>query len=60
MPDVELGAIGLPSVVTEMLNTAFWPDPPWRELSDRSDVWSRMAYWSNRSEEGFTDPHWYV
>ncbi len=19
-----------------------------------------MAYWSNRSEAGFTDPHWYV
>jgi hypothetical protein len=60
LPDVELGAIVLPPVVTDVLNTAYWPDFPWRELRDLYDVWLPMAYWSNRSEEGFTDPYWYV
>jgi hypothetical protein len=56
LPDVELGAI----VLTDVLNTGYWPQFPWRELRDLYDVWLPMAYWSNRSEEGFTDPHWYV
>jgi len=60
LPDVELGAIVLPPVVTDVLNTAYWPDFPWQELRDLYDVWLPMAYWSNRSEEGFTEPHWYV
>jgi hypothetical protein len=60
LPDVELGAIVLPPVVTDLLNTQYWPEFPWRELRDLYDVWLPMAYWSNRSEEGFTDPHWYV
>ena len=60
LPDVELGAIVLPPVVTDVLNTAYWPDFPWQELRDLYDVWLPMAYWSNRSEEGFTDPHRYV
>jgi hypothetical protein len=60
LPDVELGAVVLPPVVTDVLNTAYWPDFPWQELRDLYDVWMPMAYWSNRSEEGFTDPHWYV
>ncbi|MGY1619235.1 hypothetical protein ACI797_21045 [Geodermatophilus sp. SYSU D00691] len=60
LPDAELGAIVLPPVVTDVLNTAYWPQFPWQELRDLYDVWLPMAYWSNRSEEGFTDPHWYV
>ena len=60
VPDVELGAIVLPPVVTDVLNTAYWPEFPWRELRELYDVWLPMAYWSNRSEPGFTDPHWYV
>jgi hypothetical protein len=60
LPDVGLGAIVLPPVVTDVLNTAYWPRFPWHELSDLYDVWLPMAYWSTRSEEGFTDPHRYV
>jgi hypothetical protein len=60
LPDLELGAIVLPPVVTDLLNTAYWPDFPWQELRGLYDVWLPMAYWSNRSEEGFTDPRWYV
>jgi hypothetical protein len=60
LPDVELGAIVLPPVVTDVLNPAYWPEFPWAELRELYDVWLPMAYWSNRSEEGFTDPEWYV
>jgi hypothetical protein len=60
LPDVQLGAIVLPPVVTDVLNTRYWPEFPWRELHDLYDVWLPMAYWSNRSEEGFTDPYRYV
>jgi hypothetical protein len=60
LPDVELGAIVLPPVVTDVLNPAYWPEFPWAQLRDLYDVWLPMAYWSNRSEEGFTDPEWYV
>ncbi len=60
LPDAELGAIVLPPVVTDVINPAYWPDFPWQELRDLYDVWLPMAYWSDRSEEGFTDPHWYV
>ena len=60
LPEVELGAIVLPPVVTDVLNPDLWPDFPWRELHGLYDVWLPMAYWSNRSEEGFTDPHRYV
>jgi hypothetical protein len=60
LPGVELGAVVLPPVVTDVLNTAYWPQFPWRELRDLYDVWLPMAYWSNRSEEGFTDPYRYV
>ena len=47
----------LPPVVTDVLNTEYWPDFPWQELRDLHEVWLPMAYWSDRSEEGFTDPH---
>ena len=60
LPDVELGAIVLPPVVTDVLNTAYWPQFPWHELTDLYDVWLPMAYWSNRSEGPFADPHRYV
>ena len=60
LPDVELGAIVLPPVVTDVLNTGYWPDFPWRQLRDLYDVWLPMAYWSNRSDEQFSDPYRYV
>jgi hypothetical protein len=52
-PDVALGAIVLPPVVIDVLNTEYWPEFPWRELAPHYDVWLPMAYWSNR-----TDPVW--
>jgi len=60
LPDVELGAIVLPPVVTDVLNTAYWPDFPWGRLRDLYDVWLPMAYWSNRSDGVYADPYRYV
>jgi hypothetical protein len=60
LPDVELGAIVLPPVVTDVLNTGYWPEFPWRELRALYDVWLPMAYWSNRSDDRFSDPYRYV
>jgi hypothetical protein len=44
-----IGAIVLPPVVTEVLNTTFWPRFPWSQLAPVYDVWLPMSYWSNRS-----------
>jgi hypothetical protein len=54
-PQVAIGAIVLPPVVTDVLNTAYWPRFPWRELAPHYEVWLPMAYWSNRAG----DPVWH-
>lgn len=51
-PDEPLGAIVLPPVQTEVLNTTYWPEFPWRQLAPIYDVWMPMSYWSFR-----TDPY---
>jgi hypothetical protein len=48
-PTTTLGAIVLPPVVTDVLNTAYWPRFPWRQLAPLYQVWMPMAYWSNRT-----------
>jgi uncharacterized lipoprotein YddW (UPF0748 family) len=59
-PDVVLGAIVLPPVVTDVLNPAYWPQFPWSEIRGSYDVWLPMAYWSNRKEPEWADPYRYV
>jgi hypothetical protein len=59
-PDVVLGAVVLPPVVTDVLNQAYWPSFPWAEIRDSYDVWLPMAYWSNRKEPEWADPYRYV
>jgi hypothetical protein len=54
-PGVAIGAIVLPPVVTDVLNTAYWPRFPWRDLAPHYEVWLPMAYWSNRAD----DPPWH-
>jgi hypothetical protein len=46
---VPLGAIVLEPVLLEEVNTAYWPQFPWRELRGSFDVWLPMSYWTNRS-----------
>ena len=59
-PNVPLGAIVLPPVVTDVLNTSYWPNFPWHQLSGLYQVWLPMAYWSNRTDPTYSDPYRYT
>ncbi len=52
-PNLTLAAIVLPPVATDVVNTKYWPDFPWRTLAGMYQVWMPMAYWTNR-----TEPQW--
>lgn len=54
-----LGAIVLPPVLTEVVNTDYWPGFPWAQLAPLYDVWLPMAYWSFRSGD-YGDGYRYV
>jgi hypothetical protein len=55
-----LGAIVLPPVLTEVVNTAYWPDFPWPELRPLYDVWLPMSYWTfRRVSSGYHDGYTY-
>jgi len=55
-----LGAIVLPPVLTEVVNTHFWPDFPWPALHPLYDVWLPMSYWTFRSSSsGYHDGYTY-
>ena len=49
-----VGAIVLPPVVTDIINTGYWPGFPWRDLRDLYDAWLPMGYWTQR---GRTSPY---
>ncbi|NYJ06585.1 hypothetical protein [Petropleomorpha daqingensis] len=60
-PSTTLGAIVLPPVVTDVLNTNYWPRFPWHQLAPYYQVWLPMAYWSNRTvESGWRDAYRYT
>jgi hypothetical protein len=46
-----LGAIVLPPLQIEVVNTHKWPRFPWTELEPLYDVWMPMAYWTERKPE---------
>jgi hypothetical protein len=51
-----LGAIVLPPVQIEVVNTSKWPDFPWQELAGLYDVWLPMGYWTERrADSGYRD-----
>ncbi len=55
-----LAAIVLPPVLTEVVNTKYWPDFPWARIADDYDVWMPMSYWSFRSQSsGYGDGYTY-
>jgi hypothetical protein len=55
-----LGAIVLPPVQIEVVNTRKWPDFPWRDLEPLYDVWLPMAYWTERrADSGLRDARTY-
>ena len=43
-----VGAIVLPPVVTDVINTGYWPGFPWRDLAGFYDAWLPMGYWTER------------
>jgi hypothetical protein len=60
LPGVTLSAIVLPPVVTDVLNTAYWPRFPWRQLAPLYQVWQPMSYWSNRTDPTYSDAYRYT
>ena len=55
-----LGAIVLPPVQIEVVNTHKWPDFPWHALEPLYDVWLPMSYWTERrADSGLRDARTY-
>jgi hypothetical protein len=55
-----LGAIVLPPVQTEVVNPAYWPAFPWRDIAAAYDVWLPMSYWTFRDPvSGYHDGYTY-
>ena len=48
LPGRAIGAIVMPPVVTDVINPAWWPGFPWRELAPNFDVWLPMSYSTER------------
>lgn len=61
LPGRTIGAIVLPPVVLEVVNPAYWPNFPYRELAPHYDVWMTMGYWTNRkASSGYRDAYRYT
>ena len=61
LPKTPIAAIVLPPVVLEVVNPAYWPDFPWRDIAPFYDVWMPMSYWTNRSvSSGYRDAYKYT
>jgi hypothetical protein len=61
LPGRAIGAIVLPPVVLEVVNPAYWPGFPYRELAPYYDVWLTMGYWTNRkAASGYRDAYRYT
>jgi hypothetical protein len=58
--DDALGAIVLPAVQLEVVNTRLWPGFPYRDLAGLYDVWLPMSYWTfRRADSGYQDGYRY-
>ncbi len=61
LPGRAIGAIVMPPVQLEVVNPAFWPDFPYREIAASYDVWQTMGYWTDRKpSSGYRDPYTYT
>jgi len=61
LPNVALGGIPYPPVVTDVINPNLWPDFPWREIAPHYDIWLPMSYQSDRKpESGYRDGYRYT
>ena len=56
-----IGAIVLPPVLLEVVNTNYWPGFPWKSIAHYYDVWMPMSYWTDRTiASGYRDPRRYT
>jgi hypothetical protein len=61
LPELSIGAIVYPPVVTDVLNPRLWPNFPWRQLAPSYDLWLPMNYQSFRkAESGYRDGYRYT
>lgn len=61
LPDMALGAIPYPPVVTDVINPSLWPSFPWQALAPLYDVWLPMSYQSDRKvDSGYRDAYRYL
>ena len=61
LPGRTIGGIVLPPVVLEVINPAFWPAFPYRQIAPFYDVWMTMGYWTNRTNaSGYRDAYRYT
>jgi hypothetical protein len=61
LPGRAIGAIVMPPVQMEVVNTNFWPGFPWQQIADKYDVWQTMGYWTDRkASSGYRDPYRYT
>jgi hypothetical protein len=59
--EATLGAAVLPPVQLELINQAYWPTFPWKDIAPYYDVWLPMTYWSVRkASSGWQDGYRYV
>ncbi len=47
-PDAVIGATVPPAVQLDVVNPAYWPAFPWKQIAPYYDVWLPMTYWSLR------------
>jgi hypothetical protein len=61
LPGRTIGAIVLPPVVLEVVNTGYWPNFPYKEIAPFYDAWMTMGYWTNRkADSGYRDAYRYT
>jgi hypothetical protein len=60
-PDTAIAAVPVAPVLLEVVNPAFWPDFPWKDLADAYDAWLPMSYSTERrADSGYQDAARYV
>ncbi len=60
LPTTALGSITLAPVHIEVINPAYWPRFPWREIHPYYDVWLPMSYQTDRrADSGWRDAYRY-
>jgi hypothetical protein len=61
LPGRPIAATVLPPVVTDVINTNYWPGFPWQAIAGSYDVWQVMDYWTFRTQSsGYRDAYKYT